>query len=144
MPTRTDWLLRFIAGTERYDGAIDRLRIMKAIFLFQEEKQALAPREMNYKFRPYDYGPFTPEIYGDLQQLLAEGYIVEVTGGRSYRVTQQGREYLSGVTFPLKSLEALLELRVEVEDLGFRNLLKRVYTAHPESARRSVAKDVLD
>lgn len=140
--SRTDWLLQFIAGTEFYDGAIDRLRIMKALFLFQVETQA--PREVNYEFQPYDYGPFTPEIYRDLEHLLEKGYIVEVTEGRSYRATQQGRQYLSEINFPPKPLEALMELRVEVEDLSFRRLLKRVYTAHPASAKRSVARDVLD
>jgi hypothetical protein len=40
-------------------------------------------------------------------------------------------------------LEGLINMRVEVSDLNFRDLLKRVYSAHPESARRSVAKDIL-
>ncbi len=142
MPSRTDWLLRFIAGTESYDGWIDRLRIMKGIFLFQAETPA--PREVNYKFRPYDYGPFTAEIYRDLESLMDDGYVVDSTGGKSYRATQSGRAYLAEISFPADTLDYLIEMRVTVEDLGFRDLLKRVYSEHPESARRSVAKDVLD
>lgn len=142
MPARTDWLLRFIAGTEGYDGWVDRIRIMKGMFLFQAE--APRPPEIDYTFRPYDYGPFTPEIYRDLEALVEKSYVVESPAGRSYRATQQGRDYLSGLLFPAQPLEALIELRVEITDLSFRKLLKRVYSAHPESARRSVAKDVLD
>lgn len=142
MPTRTDWLLRFIAGVDSYDGWIDRIRIMKGMYLFQEESPA-AP-EINYRFQPYDYGPFTPQIYRDLEWLEGEGLIAETIGDRAYRATQQGREHLSQIDFPAASLNALLDLRVEVSDLSFRGLLKRVYEAHPESASRSVAKDVLD
>ena len=143
IPTRTDWLLRFIAGTELYDGSIDRIRIVKGMFLFQ--KEAPAPPEVNYNFRPYDYGPFTPEIYDDLGYLRQEGLIAETpTDPRAYRVTHQGRAHLESINFPSTPLDALIETRVEVTDLGFRDLLRRVYKAHPESAARSVAKDVLD
>ena len=142
MLTRTDWLLRFIAGPENYDGWIDSIRVMKGIFLFQEETDA--PRAINYKFRPYDYGPFTKEIYRDLEALMEEGYVVQSTGDSNYRVTQHGRDYLNTLEFPEKPLEELMGLRIEVSELGFRDLLKRVYIAHPASARRSVAKDVLD
>ena len=44
----------------------------------------------------------------------------------------------------LQAVERLRNLRVELGDLSFRQLLKRVYDAHPESAARSVAKDVLE
>ena len=142
MPTRTEWLLSFIAGAEDDDSWIDRIRIMKGIFLFQAETDA--PTAVNYTFRPYDYGPFTPEIYRDLEALTGAGYIVESSGGSAYRATQQGREHLATLKFPPKPQQALMEKRVEVLDLNFRELLKRVYSAHPKSASRSVAKDVLD
>jgi hypothetical protein len=51
---------------------------------------------------------------------------------------------LAEISFPRTALQALIEKRVEVEDLSFRDLLRRVYKAHPDSAKRSVAKDVLD
>jgi uncharacterized protein YwgA len=115
---------------------------MKGMFLFQAETEA--PSEVDYKFKPYDYGPFTPQIYRDLEELADESYIVESTGGKSYRATNNGRAYLMDIEFPERHLEDLIEMRVIVEDLSFRDLLKRVYSRHPESARRSIAKDVLD
>jgi hypothetical protein len=140
-PTRTDWLLRFIAGTDGYDGAVDVIRLMKGMFLFQEEKQA--PPEVDYKFKPYDYGPFTPEIYRDTERLAEDSLVIGSPEGKSYRVTEVGRRYLAGVKFDAVSETELVDLRVEIDDLSFRDLLRRVYLAHPESAKRSIAKDVL-
>ena len=78
MPTRTDWLLRFIAGTKHYDGWVDRIRIMKGMFLFQEATGAVP--ELNYRFQPYDYGPFTPQIYRDIELLERAGHIASNIG----------------------------------------------------------------
>lgn len=140
-PERTDWLLRFVAGIPGYDGPVDVIRLMKGMFLFQKEKSA--PREVNYTFRPYDYGPFTPEIYRDAEALIELGYLNELPGGKAFRITEPGKRYLSTVDFDPRVEQEIVELRVEVEDLSFRDLLRRVYTAHPESAKRSIAKDVL-
>lgn len=147
MPSRTDWLLRFLAGPSGTDGLVDRIRIMKGMFLFQQEHQA--PAVINYRFRPYDYGPFTTEIYSDINSLKVAGYVVGLwaensTSERAYRVTEQGREYLATLDFDPDADETLMAVRKEVTELGFRELLRRVYKAHPESASRSVAKNVLD
>ncbi len=141
MPTRTEWLLRYIGGTEHYDDWVDRIRLMKGMFLFQ--KEGGAPREVDYRFEPYDYGPFTQEVYRDLGSLANSGFLAESADGQSYRITQEGRRHLSAERFPPGEERALVEIRVEVSDLSFRDLLRRVYQAYPESASRSVAKDVL-
>ena len=71
MTARQDWLLSFIVGTEHYDSWVDRIRLMKGMFLFQEEGDA--PPELDYDFQPYDYGPFTREVYDDLEELKSSG-----------------------------------------------------------------------
>ena len=141
MPTRQEWLLRFIAGPEQYGEWVDRIRLMKGLFLFQ--KTGIAPAEVNYKFSPYDYGPFTPEVYRDTELLESEGWVLPSRDGQSYRATDAGKQWLATVHFPPKPGATLDDLRVEVSELSFRELLKRVYSAYPESAARSVAKDVL-
>ncbi len=146
MTARQDWLLSFIVGTEHYDSWVDRIRLMKGMFLFQEEGDA--PPEVDYDFQPYDYGPFTREVYDDLEELSRQGLIIEARDGKSYRATAAGCSRIDDlVSHPLgldpPAVEHLQNLRVELADLSFRQLLKRVYDAHPESAARSVAKDVL-
>ena len=143
MPSRTEWLLRFLVGVSpHYDGWIDRIRVMKGMFLFQAEGDPPIG-EVNYNFRPYDYGPFTPEIYRDVEALIATGLVTDTDEGKSYRATERGARYAANIAYPAKPLQTLCELRVEVQDLSFRDLLRRVYKAHPESAVRSVARDVL-
>ena len=148
MPTRTDWLLRFIAGADGDDGDLDRIHIMKGMFLFQEEHSP--PSEVNYRFRPYDYGPFTSEIYDDLTALKAEGHLRAFEDGfapgreRYYRVSASGREYLQRVAFDDEHEQVVLSVRREISGLNFHDLLKRVYRAHPASAARSIARGILD
>ncbi len=144
MTARQDWLLLFIVGTEHYDSWVDRIRLMKGMFLFQEDGDA--PPEVDYDFQPYDYGPFTREVYEDLEELGRRGLILEARDGKSYRATAAGRsrfEDLYELGLDAEAVERLRNLRVELDDLTFRQLLKRVYDAHPESAARSVARDVL-
>jgi uncharacterized protein YwgA len=138
---RQDWVLRFIAGfVPGHDGWIDRIRIMKGIFLLS--KDAVRPPELNYRFVPYDYGPFTPEIYRDIDALLADGFIEPDTYDRAYRVTDAGRVRLDHASFDTSAAARLDELRAEVTDLSFRELLRKVYQEHPESASRSVARNL--
>lgn len=147
MTPRQDWLLLFIVGTEHYDSWVDRIRLMKGMFLFQEEGDA--PPEVDYDFQPYDYGPFTREVYEDLEELSRQGQIIEARDGKSYRATADGCSRIDDLVshslgLDPPAVEYLQNLRVELGDLSFRHLLKRVYDAHPESAARSVAKDVLE
>ena len=56
-----DWLLLL------FDGAgepLDRVRIQKSMFLFAERSKA--PGGEKYRFTPYHYGPFSFDIYPDL------------------------------------------------------------------------------
>lgn len=141
MPTRQQWMLRFIAGPPGYKYAVDRIRLMKGMFLFQQEGGA--PADVDYKFSPYDYGPFTPEVYRDAETLSAQGHVLQGRDGQWYQVTDAGRAALAQLDFPDVITEDLDSLRIEVTELSFKDLLRRVYTAYPESASRSVAKDVL-
>ena len=77
---RSDWLLLFI-GLPEGKFKTDQLRITKGMFLFVQECKALDPSL--YDFKPYDYGPFAPDIYADLDLLEAQGFIrhIEQPGG---------------------------------------------------------------
>ena len=141
MPTRQDWLLRFIASPDAENDWVDRIRVMKGMFLFQHEHSA--PAEINYSFAPYNYGPFTPEVYRDVEALLRQGLVAQTRDEKSYRVTDAGREYVDSIPFDATHSGTLQEIRSEVVRLSFRSLLKRVYEAHPDFAANTVARDVL-
>jgi uncharacterized protein YwgA len=116
---------------------------MKGLFLFQNRPSA-PRRDVDYVFKPYDYGPFTPQIYRDVEALSHAGLLMASSSeGQAYRVTESGRDYLSQLTFPLDAERDLDEIREDVVNLSFRDLLRKVYSEHPDSARRSVAKDII-
>lgn len=68
-----DWLLLLIASGETAQTA-DPIRIMKGAFLLSE---GIAEHggERPYRFRPYRYGPWSPEVYDDVARLVAEGLV---------------------------------------------------------------------
>ena len=115
---------------------------MKGMFLFQHEVGA--PPEVDYQFQPYNYGPFTAEIYRDLEALEIHGFIASDPSGRNYRATESGRLHSADVAYDEDYASRLTNLRTELGKLGFRELLRRVYTSKPEFAAQSVARDVLN
>lgn len=142
---RRDWLLILLllpGSSERENEPMDRVRIVKTLFLLGRDKsQGL--REF-YEFRPYLYGPFSPDIYADLENLIGEGYVAQELSvprnwGR-YRLTSSGvtearraSEQVSGQV--RETLEALKKL---VTGLSFLDLLRHVYKKYPEFAQASV------
>ncbi|MGO9343405.1 MAG: hypothetical protein ACLP6E_12940 [Acidimicrobiales bacterium] len=81
---------RPLLGVEGPD-ALDPVRIQKGIFLLSER----GPAQGVYQFRPYNWGPFSPALYGDLDLLCRLGYLkTEQVPGRTwkrYSVTLRGR-----------------------------------------------------
>lgn len=114
--------MRFIGGDGRDTPWVDRIRVMKGIFLFQ--KRGGAPGDINYSFRPYDYGPFTPEIYREIDALTNNGFVFSSPGGQAYRITDVGRRHLAGLVFPPDQDAELLGVRREVVELRFIDLLR--------------------
>lgn len=92
---RQDWLLLLFDGAE---PPLDRVRIQKSMFLFAERSRAVDSEK--YSFTPYHYGPFSFEIYPDLDRLVREGllrqelvsaspsprYVLTATGARRWHV----------------------------------------------------------
>lgn len=133
---RREWLLLLL------DGGMDPIRIQKGMFLFAMESGAPSPEL--YRFEPYNWGPFSRPIYGDLEALEADGLIerVPVRGATyaQYRRTSAGNaaaERLSGKANP-GHIGYLLQLRTNVASATFDRLLRGVYKKYPEYASRSI------
>lgn len=141
---RTDWLLvllRLPGHTGQENEPMDRLRIIKTLFLLGREMKGLSNF---YDFRPYLYGPFSLDIYRDLDGLLAGGYVrreatLPITWSR-YWLTSKGIAEAEKVLQELSSpvVEQMKQLKGFVTGLSFTDLLKHVYSKYPEYAKDSV------
>ncbi len=134
-----DWLLLLFHGA---DEPIDRVRVQKALFLFS--RRSNAPADQKYEFRPYKYGPFSFEIYPDLDVLVGEGTLKEdrVPWMTSpvYSLTAVGRSRADELraAAPGNRLALLDGVRRYVLQHDFATLLNEVYRLYPEFATRSV------
>jgi hypothetical protein len=137
-----DWLLVFLAETP-----LDRLRLMKALFLFwhRQEKRL----EGYFDFQPYLYGPFSFEMFGVLERLEAPGLVSRAPDEQpryaTYYLTRKGRQRAHEIGRRLDPdvLDDVRRTASEVSGLGFMDLLRRVYREAPEYASRTRVESAL-
>ncbi len=125
------------------DGRLEGItRFQKLVFLAQREREGAAP----YDFRADNYGPFSPDLYDDIDRLDAAGLIdydeSETDFGNTaqvYTLTETGERALENTDsdeFPVAEDE-LRELGDEFADVDLWDLLEYVYTEYPRMARNS-------
>jgi uncharacterized protein len=138
---RRDWLLLYLA-LKGAPAGLDPVKIQKGMFLFAME--ADVPDHEKYEFRPYNYGPMSPQIYSDLEALEAEGHISsEKAPGyswRYYRPTESGIERARALrdAADRDAVHKLFEIKADVAQKSFNALLRDVYERYPAYAARSV------
>jgi type I restriction enzyme, S subunit len=116
--------------------------LMKYVFLFQMEGNG--GRRRLYQFVPYHYGPFSKEVYADLEALEQEGLV---------RVEKDPEEEKTKITLAdaAKIEERLAMLPDDIKqdvaviietygDLDHATLLSTVYEKYPAYARKSQLK----
>lgn len=119
-------------------------RFMKLVFLAQREG---LNREL-YEYGPNQYGPYSKELYDDLDKLVASGFIERVsakTGDGNekqvYRLTQKGEKALKGARRE-NDLSELMEVTESIKSrynsMGLWDLLEYVYGEYPDMAEDSV------
>jgi uncharacterized protein YwgA len=131
-----------------FEGAprgLDPVRLQKGLFIFAAETDV--PAAEKYEFRPYNYGPMSRDIYGDVDQLVAEGLVervpVEGQSWSRYRPTRRGVERGSELLADAKArhLDAarkLYDTKGTVASMTFDALLEDVYDRYPDYATQSV------
>ncbi len=137
---RKDWILVLLhAGKDKH---LDRVRIVKGLFLLsQESPESL---ENFYSFYPYLYGPFSDEIYSDLDELIEENLIATdlniPPSWSQYRLTEKGssraKELWKALSKPIQ--QKIIEVAKTVQSLSFSKLLAYVYKKYPDYAKESV------
>lgn len=130
------------------EGQIEGItRFQKLVFMAQKEIQNLQTKQ--YEFDSYDYGPFSKELYDDIDRLARNGYIersVEQTGNGNekhiYSITVKGREYIRQI---LESeagredlaVENLRQLKEEYNEMPILQLIRLIYNRYPSYAEDS-------
>jgi len=146
--TRADWLLLFLtsaARNEQRSRSLEPLRIMKGAFLMSQRGEGEL-RDL-YVFEPYDYGPFTPELYSDLDLLATRGLVArEAVAGRSwrmYRPTTDGVAQASDLAANVdgRHLATIDDAYSFVTTRGFLKLLRDLYAEYPTYAVNTVVRD---
>jgi len=125
---------------------LDRIHIMKALFLLQRRAREIPDY---FQFKPYLYGPCSFEVYDVLAALEREGLVVRplhpMPHWVAYYLTERGKKEAEKAARALdpQLREHLEALTREVSQLGFYELLRRVYDEAPEFTVNSVLKGVL-
>jgi DNA-binding PadR family transcriptional regulator len=145
VPGREDWLLLLIDRDATGAGgpdALDPVRIQKGMFLLSKR----GPKRDLYHFRPYNWGPFSSTVYGDLNLLENEALIArEQEPGRAwvrFRTTANGSERARAIAEDLKpsTVQWMAATRRFLTTRSFTRLLSDVYDEYPEYATESLFK----
>jgi len=146
MKNRHDLPLSLLAAIG--DSSIEgRTRLQKLLFLIQKraESDSESGIEQGYEFIAYDYGPFSKEIYDDIERLSRRGLIKEdpkkLDDGvikYDYKLTEKG-EAIAAERGLLDDLpEIFNEVIAEFGDEELDEIIDHVYSEYPEYAENSV------
>lgn len=120
-------------------------RMQKLVFLAQREVDDV--EKDTYKFEAYDYGPFSKDLYGDLDALVENGFVdsyeEETPDGNEkqiYEITEKGERLLEMYREALDEeipIDSLSELKKRYNRMPLLQMIKRVYDTYPEMAVNS-------
>jgi uncharacterized protein YwgA len=120
---------------------LDRLRMQKGVFLLAMRGPE-AWRDL-FRFKPYDWGPYSFDLARTLEDLLADGLLVkEAFPGRRhmrYRTSQAGERLIDELADEITTDERAFvqATRRYANSRSFARLLREVYKAYPEFAVNS-------
>lgn len=142
MTSPSDWLL--LALAHREGRKLTPVQVQKVMFLLGKEMPKIVGADF-YKFVPYNYGPFDPAIYRNLEA-LAEREMVLIEGAgaaRSYSVTPLGLHRAKALARDAdpKGIEYLRAVVDWAASLSFTGLVRAIYRDYPEFKENSVFSD---
>jgi len=139
--TKKDWVLLLInfAG----EKGLSPLKLQKSVFLLSKNLHEDLSKDF-YNFIPYNYGPFSKEIYTDIDILDSEGLIkiLEFKDRKwpEYHITSKGVKKSEKLILHLddKTKKYLEKLVNWVNSLSFLELIHIIYSNYPEYKANSV------
>lgn len=128
-----------------------RTRLQKLVFLLQkqlENEEIELGSDIEYEFVPYDYGPFSKELYADLDQAV----LAEMVAGRKediddevtkyeYRIKKKGERWFEAAcdsTEKQQILQIAEDVKSEYGDMLLSDLIDEVYSRFPRYAENSI------
>ena len=141
---KKDWTLLTIAAAEGKN--ITPVQLQKCLFLLGQNFGKRLGGDF-YNFIPYDYGPFSSDIYSDVTKLQQEGLIriEHIPGIRwvEYSATltgmAQSEEFQKNA--PQDIVKKLKEIVQWARSLSFEKLISEIYKEYPKYKVRSVFKN---
>jgi uncharacterized protein YwgA len=135
-----DLLLTLLFFAERVDG---RTQIQKLAFLTQKETKL----GESYHFVPWKFGPFSKDVWKDLDRLVSEGTVIEIpqggkdkTVGYMYALTKDGARLVSDSILSRLDEGMLEQIKTIIENYSQKSLselLTYVYERYPEYTEKS-------
>ena len=144
-------------------------RVVKLLFLLEKESEFSELLKENYQFDAYDYGPFAPEILGDIEALSIKGILeicIEKKGSKmesvdqkplsdeddsdsgnslpkTYKLSNNGERLGKAIFDALteKQRNYLITFKTIYNPMNLNDLLHLVYSKYPETTRKSRIKD---
>ena len=140
---RKDWTLLAIAAAE--GEVLSPVQLQKSLFLLSRNLPNLVGEDF-YTFRPYNYGPFSIEIYHDAKTLASEGLVsiqeAPEQRWKKYRATPAGLEravhLVRSEDVPEVAVRYLRTAVAWTRSLSFNELLRSIYAHFPEYKVHSV------
>ncbi|VUT26356.1 MAG: hypothetical protein MOIL_01520 [Candidatus Methanolliviera sp. GoM_oil] len=135
-------LLLYLIGKAKEEGNLGVTKLMKLTFLTEQRMAEDRVKGFNYWFYKWRYGPFTQEIYDDLDCLMQNELITERGG---IELTDRGLEFLNEIrglldenTIILKYIDGIAE---EYGSIELNALIDRVDEIEPLGRKK--IKDLL-
>ncbi|QIO25564.1 type II toxin-antitoxin system antitoxin SocA domain-containing protein [Haloarcula sp. JP-L23] len=136
-----------LLDAQNESGIEGRTRLQKLLFLIQQRlDQREESFDKGYDFVAYDYGPFSKEIYQDIDYLIERGFLAEharkLDDGiikYEYNLTEKGEDYIEE-SFPElgERHEVVQDVTNEFANEELQNIIDYVYSRYPEYAENSV------
>lgn len=130
-----------------------RTRFQKMIFVLQNNARFMKER---YNFIPHDYGPYSPELQADIDELIDKGLLrgvrETIDEGKiryQYAITPVGATALTNILrnsqvnkkFRLnRTLQIAMDIKGRLNRKDLPSLLADIYTEYPDFAKHSKYK----
>jgi uncharacterized protein YwgA len=129
-----------------------RTRLQKMVFLMQQELEQRGQSGAvgtEYDFIPYDYGPFSKELYDDLDAMIDQEFVDDteepLRSGKVkyiYEIEDDGEDLVDSEKETWEDADAIMQLAQEIKedynDMLLSELIEYVYSEYPDYAERSV------